>query len=284
MENLSEDVRAILDGLGSAEHIAAAEGDFIAADGMLHCGKCGARKEFRLPLNGRLVPVMCDCRREERAAEERHAQQRDLDERAAEMRAYSLIDAKFREARFANFTFRDENDRVLYRRLRSYVDNFETMSARATGLLLYGPFGTGKTFAAGCVANALMDKGVAVLVTSIIRLIGGGVFDDERPKMLHAIKAADLLVLDDFGVERDGGFAAEKVFDIIDSRINTKKPMIITTNIMDFASETNIRRKRVYDRLTETCIPLEINGESRRKQSMRGSYGELMAILDGGRK
>lgn len=41
----------------------------------------------------------------------------------------------------------------------NYVSNWEEMRANASGLLIWGDVGTGKSFFAGCIANALLEKG-----------------------------------------------------------------------------------------------------------------------------
>ena len=39
----------------------------------------------------------------------------------------------------------------------AYVDHWEEAFKKNIGLLLFGDVGTGKFFAAGCIANALLD-------------------------------------------------------------------------------------------------------------------------------
>ena len=90
-----------------------------------------------------------------------------------------------------------------------------------------------------------------------------------------------LLVLDDFGAERNTDFKAEQIFTVIDSRYSAKKPMIITTNLTDFKTETDIRRKRVYDRIFEVCTPIKIDGESKRRAEGQRRRESIRAILEG---
>ena len=40
----------------------------------------------------------------------------------------------------------------------AYVDHWPQAFKRNIGLLLFGDAGTGKSFAAGCIANALLDR------------------------------------------------------------------------------------------------------------------------------
>lgn len=49
---------------------------------------------------------------------------------------------------------------------RAYVENWKEAYKNNTGLLLFGDVGTGKSFFAGCIANALLDRDVPVLMTN----------------------------------------------------------------------------------------------------------------------
>jgi len=53
----------------------------------------------------------------------------------------------------------------------NYVDNWEEMKANSSGLLLRGDVSIGKSFFAGCIANALLKKGVPVLMTNFSRIL-----------------------------------------------------------------------------------------------------------------
>ena len=49
---------------------------------------------------------------------------------------------------------------------RAYVENWKEAYKNNPGLLLFGDVGTGKSFFAGCIANALLDRDVPVLMTN----------------------------------------------------------------------------------------------------------------------
>ncbi len=49
---------------------------------------------------------------------------------------------------------------------RFYVESWETMQAENIGYLFWGGVGTGKSYLAGCIANALMEKEIAVCMTN----------------------------------------------------------------------------------------------------------------------
>lgn len=253
-------------------------GDYYGEDGRLRCGKCGGAREHRFP-GGKIVPCACRCREQERALEAAEAERRRELRRVREMAGYSLADERMSGARFENFRADTPEDARILRICRNYVGRWDELYRRSAGLLFYGNPGTGKTFAAACIANALRERGVPVLVTSIVWLASGG-FGDDLNETLDMMRSALLLVLDDFGAERDTEFMAERVFAVIDARYASKRPMIITTNITDFKSETDVRRMRIYDRILETCTTVRFVGASKRGEARHSSQREIRALLE----
>ena len=99
----------------------------------------------------------------------------------------------------------------------------------------------------------------------------------------HICGSAKLLILDDLGTERNTDYALEKVYNIIDSRSRASKPMILTTNLSldEMMDATDIRYKRIYDRILETCYPVEISGDSFRMQSAAQRFDRMAEFMEG---
>ena len=98
--------------------------------------------------------------------------------------------------------------------------------------------------------------------------ISNGVFAAiDKNDYIEAICGYDLLILDDLGSERISGFVVENVFSVLDRRVCSGKPMIITTNLtMKEMDETqDLNEARIYDRIRAVCQPVQIKGESQRK-------------------
>ena len=77
------------------------------------------------------------------------------------------------------------------------------MRAENIGLLLWGDVGTGKSFFAGCIANALMEKEIPVCMTNFARIINDLASRFEgRNEYIDRLFRYPLLILEDFGVER----------------------------------------------------------------------------------
>ena len=282
MQNLGELTRQLFDRFGYLPHIPALDGDYVDEEtGYLFCGKCHTRKEYKLPMNGRMVPVPCAHRKAEMEAEERRAQEQREMNVVLDLMQYSITDARFKESTFDRCVINRDNEKAVSI-ARKYVQQFDRMEERNAGLLFYGPPGTGKSFLAACVANALMEKRVPVLATSIIKQTSAGT--DTVAETSRKMRGARVLLLDDFGAERGTDFKLEQVFNIIDERYNIKKPLIITTNLsmQEMKEADDMRYRRIFERVRAMCYPVKMDGESFRKRDTIDQFTTLKGLLEGG--
>lgn len=241
-------------------------------DGLVYCGKCHTPKQHRITLRGlgeTIVPCTCSCRQAEIEEERRLLAEQARIQRIRELRTVGFPDE---EMKACTFDKDDGNNKELSDIARRYADHFDEMTERHKGLLLFGNVGTGKTFISACIANALTDRGHPCLVTNFARLVGtiSGMYEG-RQAYIDGLSRFDLLVIDDLYAERDTEYMGEMVQNIIDSRYRSGKPMIVTTNLTreELLNPTDIRRKRIYSRLFEMCLPYEVKGMDRRKQILR---------------
>lgn len=231
-------------------------------DGVLVCGKCHTNKEKKIQLAGECVTVrcICKCESEERA---RIQKQKDYEEemrRIERLKVASLMDAKLKSATLKTFTQKEDNQK-LYTIVKNYVDNFETFYKSNRGLLFWGTVGTGKSYAAACIANELLNRKIPVVMTSFVKVLQ--VIQDNtenETEFVNRLCAARLLIIDDLGTERNTDYALEKVYNVIDSRYRTGKPLILTTNLnlQDMQMTQDIRYQRIYDRIFEMCHPVMV--------------------------
>lgn len=268
--------------------------DYEDADGLLVCGVCGQHrqiyKSFPEPTPeepGRMVrlllPCACRCQIEAEAREVREAEERRQIEAVGRLRAASLMDDRFRTATFENFIEDDRNRRNL-RLCKSYAERFPEMLAKNQGLLLWGAPGSGKTFAAACIANHLIENRVPVMMTSFIRLLSliqSG--REQEEQILSRLGAAKLVIFDDLGAERNTGYAMEKVYEIVDDRYRKQLPSIFTTNLtlQEIQAETDLRFSRIYDRVLSNCYPLQFTGASWRRIEAGRRFAEMENLLEG---
>lgn len=280
MENITE---VLMESIAKVEKIIAAEeptpGDY-EKDGLLYCGKCHTPKEFRGSFLGmvKVVPCLCRCRSEKLAAEE---QQRKAEKRQARIRQHRRASFLESDMQHWNFAADDGADPRIMRAAKNYVGNFTQFREQGKGLLLYGGVGTGKTFAAACIANALIDSGRTCLMTNFARVLNTLWSIEEKQTYIDSFNQFDLLVLDDLGAERRSEYAQEQVFNVIDARYRAKLPMIITTNLSidEIKKPDSIGNSRIYDRVLEMCHPVEVTGKSRRRQKVAADFRSMNELL-----
>lgn len=279
MENFTEYFRNMR--FGSTDHIEAAPGDYIGPEGRLCCGKCGTPKEYRWPLNGHWVPCVCQCQKDALEAQARRRAEAEEEARVRELARYSIIDARTKAARFENAVIRPDSAEA-FQMAKRYVERWDEVFALDSGfngLMFYGPPGSGKSYLAACVANALMARRVPVLMTSIVKLTNAP--QEQVNEVLRQSCSARLLVLDDLGAERDTSFKLEQVFNVVDSRYATKRPLIVTTNLSmeDLRSGPDVRYNRIFERIKSMCLPVRMDGESWRKRQAAAAYRDMKRML-----
>ena len=139
----------------------------------------------------------------------------------------------FTDPAMRNWTFEHDNGRnPQTETARFYVDSWETMQAENIGYLFWGGVGTGKSYLAACIANALMEKEVAVRMTNFATILNDLAASFEgRNEYISRLCSYPLLILDDFGMERGTEYGLEQVYSVIDSRYRSGKPLIATTNL-----------------------------------------------------
>lgn len=261
-----------------AEH----EGDYRNEDGLLMCGKCRTQKECVLTRTDgttRTVHCACECSVKQNAREAEEKRKRDRMQYLDSMRRTGFPDAEMREWTFAKS---DHADQKIENVARKYVENFENMREQGTGLLLCGQVGTGKSFLAAAIANELISQGTPCMMTNFSRIISriSEKFGGDQ-KYLDNLNRFDLLIIDDLGVERDSEYTWEKVMNVIDSRYRAGLPIIVTTNLSmgELSDPSDLRRQRVFSRLREMCIFLEVRGEDRRGRKMLDKLTTAKSLL-----
>ncbi len=257
-------------------------GDTIDADGFLVCGQCGGKKQcdINTPQGVHRVFCQCPCMAERFHAEREKALKIEFAQKVRRLRRSGLTDPSYRQT-FANDDGTDDRTAMIAHR---YVEEWPEMYKNGMGLLFYGGVGTGKTFWGCCIANALIDRGISAYVISMPMLLNkmqAMGFDADKNTFIVSLQKFGLLVIDDLGAERDTSFAMEQVYQIIDSRYRSKKPLICTTNLApkDLKAPENIALHRSYDRVRERCAPVKVDGESRRRGKMYDNKAEMARIL-----
>lgn len=261
----------------SQDAIKANEGDFVDEDtGLLMCGKCHTPKQTRFTIMGKVrTPLcLCKCAAEKRDADEAEQKRIEFEKRVDKLRKEGFPDIRMRTWNFAND---DLGNPKLTRAMQRYADGFSEFLKSGQGLLLYGNCGTGKTYAACEVANALIDRGYRAVVVNFSRVLNTLQGTFEKQAYIDQIVDCHILVIDDLGVERSTEYAKEQVYNVIDARYRDGRPMIITTNMnLDKMRNDNaLDNYRTYERILERCFPINVSGRSRRINAAASAQADM---------
>lgn len=244
------------------------DNDYTLGD-ILYCGNCNTPKQTIVSVFGqeRKVNCICRCRKEQLDKEEEDRKAAARFERISRMRANGIHDENIRNWTFENA---DGENPKLIEKAKTYCSKWGEMHDENIGLLLFGNVGTGKTYAAACIANELINRGIPVLMTNFSKILNdlSGFKENDKNAYINSLNNYDLLIIDDLGVERQSDYALEQVFNVIDSRYKNGQPLIVTTNlsIEDLRNPQDMKYKRIYDRILEMTIPIKVDGVSRREQ------------------
>ncbi len=156
--------------------------------------------------------------------------------------------------------------------LKKYVSNFDKSSP---SLMFMGNTGLGKTHLSTAVARGIIDRGFDVqyvtsqnLIASFSRERFGHSYGDSYNESETAkFFSCELLVIDDFGTEECNQFSVSVFYNLINSRINLGKPIIVNTNL----SEREIRARyadRITSRLFGEFLLLAFPGRDIRMQNL----------------
>lgn len=150
---------------------------------------------------------------------------------------------------------------------KDYAKNF---TKKAQSLVMYGGTGLGKTHLSLAIANVVTERGYGVYYGSIQSIMeslekehfGRKQITDESEK--ESVVNADLLIIDDLGVEFVTQFTTAALHDIINTRILKGLPTIISTNLeMDEIYEKYTQR--IASRLFGSSLPLAFCGKDIRQ-------------------
>lgn len=253
------------------------EGEYLGNDGLIRCAQCHGLRQVSVTVGERTIHprTLCPC---QSAAENVRVQEQkamELRDKIQRNRSIGLPEPLHR-----TYTFdRDKGyNPELMVKARRYVDNWEQMYQNGMGLLLWGDVGTGKSYAAGCIANALLDRGVSVMMTNFSRILNSlaSLQWGDRNKYIDDLNQYSLLIIDDLGIERGTEYVLEQVYSVVDGRYRSGKPLIVTSNLtlQQLREPQDMAHARIYDRVLERCVPIWVRGKNIRQ----ANAGEHMKV------
>ena len=189
-------------------------------------------------------------------------------------RCNRMIERLIKQASFRYKASLEEVDYSLERWLeRNLLERLAELSfvKESRDLFITGSSGTGKSYIATALGYRACQKGMKVLHANTARLMGQLKMAKAKGTILQELKKierADLLVLDDFGIQPFDAGGRMNLMDIVEDR-HGKKSTLITSQVpvkdwYDIIGEKTIA-DAVLDRIVHQAIRIELHGDSIRK-------------------
>ena len=205
--------------------------------------------------------------------------------------SFANIPDAFKEMRLSNFrkdVYRNkESSKIIEvdcKAVNWWMEELERMKAEGMGLYLYSNCkGSGKTRMATSIANELIyEHGMSVKFATSVQIINEikASWDKEdgmsEHQLLDDLSKAEVLVIDDFGIETVRDWIVEKIYQIINQRYINKLITIFTSNLsVDELSYDD----RITNRIREKCYMLAFPNESIRNYIGERNMAELKAAI-----
>jgi len=234
------------------------------------CAKCGCAVEREIPpgltgtwlAHAATMPLVCSACAARRDAEDAAQERRRAEEAIRRDAARRLRSCGLPE-RLRRVVLTDIDRDAHHDAARRWG------AGELRGLVLSGPVGTGKTWTAAAALRELVTRRT-VLWTSAPLLFAqlGAPRGSERHELaLELLTARTALVLDDLDKARPTDYGAEQLFLAVDTRVEHRKPLLVTTNLT--LGELAARYPQPYgeaiaSRLAGYCEHVELRGPDRR--------------------
>jgi DNA replication protein DnaC len=227
-------------------------------DDVYSCKKC---KD-----NGYIGSVMCECFKKELKKEAYHRS--NLGAMLTEQTFKGFDYSYYSEEKNTKYGVSPrENIEKTFNFCKKYADKF---SPDSNNLLFVGKTGLGKTYLSTAIAKTVIDKGYGVIydtaqnILSKLERVRFGRENDEG--ITNQYMDCDLLIIDDLGAEFKTSFTEAAIFNLINTRLISKKPMIISTNNYEDLNE--LYSERIVSRLTCDFVTLFLFGEDIRLKKL----------------
>lgn len=152
---------------------------------------------------------------------------------------------------------------------------------RKENILICGPVGVGKTFIANALAHSACRRGLKVLMlraSAMFKRLLQSRADNSYERELIKLISPDLLIIDDFGLQRLTGDQSGDFYEVVVERYG-KASTVITSNrdVQEWMAlfDDQFMANSALDRLAHNAHQLVIEGESYRRKKAPKADGKI---------
>lgn len=187
--------------------------------------------------------------------------------KAAEQRTAALVDNRMmsrdvQEAQLVDYQVDNLQRQALMEAVTAFLVQVKEDLRQARGLFITGPFGVGKTYLLGALANALAHLGIQVTMlhyptfTNEMKALIGQ--DNQLFMTLNQIKRVPVLILDDMGAESNSAWLRDDILGIIlEHRMKESLPTFFTSNFTMMELESHLAASRDASDVTKAARIME---------------------------
>ena len=183
----------------------------------------------------------------------------------------SGLDRKFLWKSFNDFRTGNSQSADAKKAAYDIVKNFPDVKK---GLFLWGNPGTGKTLLTSIILTELIIKhAIEGRFLKISRnffsrlkatFAEGSETYGQSSRIEREYMEVDILVIDDFGVQRDSAWEQETLYNLVDARYEAEKFTIFTSNNNPATALRELSQGRILSRIREMTRIMELSGEDYR--------------------
>lgn len=185
------------------------------------------------------------------------------------------------QARFEELDYDDVHRREAISEVLDFLQQAEHALPRK-GIYFTGPFGVGKTYFLGALANKLQEHNISTIMIympEFVRMMRDAIKDDSVHEKIDRFKAVDVLMLDDIGAETQSAWFRDEVLgSILQHRMMEGLPVFFTSNYTMAQLEKilakstrgeieEVKAGRIMERIRQVSKEVIISGENRRNNN-----------------
>lgn len=185
------------------------------------------------------------------------------------------------QATLENLVTDEPSRREIFKKAVEFIDEYQsTGKLPAKGFYIYGPFGVGKSFILGALANelaALQIRSIVVFMPEFLRELKNSIQDQTLNEKIDFVKKAPVLMLDDIGAETMTAWTRDEILStILHYRMSEQLPTFMTSNFNYDELEAHLAQSksgdidvvkagRIIERIRALTEPIHMTGRNRRK-------------------
>lgn len=248
-------------------------------DGLIHCKKCHQPRQRLVFMFGHEIHpwIPCNCQEGELKEEQKI---RDIAERERFIRYLKSDGLGWKALEDCRFDNMQDTNPELKHKLKNYIRFIQ--EPVPCGLLLWGPTGRGKTFAAACIVNDVIESGqpaVMVSFTQLLQELTTMPFQ-ERKERLDSIFSKSLVCLDDFDLRFLNKLYIPLAVEVMKRVDHCNKPVLITTNytLKELKDPKNELEGKLFP-IVLNRVAILIDGEDLGRQTQKDRVRQLQTTM-----